>query len=181
MTPSRSVVGLARFGTVEDVFRRLRSELESGRLANLRGPGDSGIQLIPSLPLIQQILDEFGLKHSIDQDGDLAVRWESCTVYFFFSGDDGELLRARAYLNRWSDVDSRTSLTVLLDEWNRTRAMPKAFTILPDQGLVGICAEQAYDFASRASREQIKFTVGFWIETLLHFAEWMGDQLDQQD
>lgn len=168
-------------GNVDGVFRRLRSELESGRLANLRGAiGDSGIHLIPSLPVIQQILDEFGLKHSIDSDGDLAVRWERCTVYFFFSGNDGELLRARAYLNRWSDVDARTSLTVLLDEWNRTRAMPKAFTILPDQGLVGICAEQAYDFAAKASREQIKFTVGFWIETLLHFAEWVDEQLDQQ-
>lgn len=176
----RSPAGRA-FGTVEYVFRRIRSELETGRLANLRhGGGDSGIRLLPTLPLIQQLLDEFGLKHGIDEDGDLAVRWERCTVYFFFAGKEGELLRARAYLNRWSDVDSRTALTVLLDEWNRTRAMPKAFTILPDQGLVGICAEQAYDFSARASREQLKFTVGYWIEALLHFAEWVDEQLDQQ-
>ena len=73
---------------------------------------------------------------------------------------------------------TRTALIVLLDEWNRTRAMPKAFTILPDDGLVGICAENAFDFAAKATREQIKFTLGFWIETLLHFAEWTEEQLD---
>ena len=159
------------------MFRRLRAELESGTFAKRRGDTDGGTLVMPSLPLVQQLLDEFGLKHSIDDDGDLTVRWERCTIYFFFSGERGELVRARAYLNKWSDVDNRTTLMVLLDEWNRTRALPKAFTILPDEGLVGICGEHAYDFAAMATREQIKFTVGFWIETLLHFAEWIEEQL----
>jgi len=171
--------GPAWVGSVEGVFRRLRPEIETGGwLAKLRGnDSGGGTMVLPSLPLVQQLLDEFGLKHSIDSDGDLMVRWESCTMYFFFAGDDGELLRARAYLNRWADVETRTALTVLLDEWNRTRAMPKAFTILPDEGLVGICAEHAYDFATKATRDQIKFTIGFWIETLLHFAEWVDQEV----
>jgi hypothetical protein len=168
-------------GTVEDVFRR-RSRTDpdapdvSGLSLRKRAPGGS-TPVLPSLGLVQQLLDEFGLKHSIDDDGDLAVRWEKCTIFFFFRGEHGEMLRARAYLNRWFDVDMRTGMTVVLDEWNRTRAMPKAFTILPDEGLVGICGEQVYDFAPGATREQIKFTVGVWIETLLHFVEWVDEQL----
>jgi len=156
----------------------MRSEFDARWSSKSRG-GDAGggTLVIPTLPLVQQILDEFGLKHSIDGDGDLMVRWESCTMYVFFSGDEGELVRVRTYLNKWSDVETRTTLTVLLDEWNRTRALPKAFTILPDEGLVGICAEHAYDFAPGATREQIKFTLGFWIETLLHFAEWIEGEL----
>ena len=133
--------------------------------------------VLPSLGLIKQLLDEFGLKHGIDEDGDLAVRWEKCTIYFFLQGENDEMVRARSYLNRWFDVDMRTAITVLLDEWNRTRAMPKAFTVLPDEGLVGICGEHVYDFAPSATREQIKFSIGLWIETLLHFAEWIDEQL----
>jgi Putative bacterial sensory transduction regulator len=148
----------------------------SGLGLNQRKPTGSTF-VLPSLPLIQQLLDEFGLKHTIDDDGDLAVRWEKCVVYFFFQGDHGEMMRARGYLNRWFDVDTRTALTVVLDEWNRTRAMPKAFTILPDDGLVGICGEQVYDFAPGATRDQLKFAVGVWIETLLNFAEWVDEQL----
>jgi hypothetical protein len=146
-------------------------------LAFRRREPDNGTMVLPSLPLIQQLLDEFGLKHSIDEDGDLAVRWEKCTIYFFFSGEQGELVRARSYLTRWFDPDLRTSLMVVLDEWNRTRAVPKAFTVLPDEGLVGVCGEQAYDFAARATRDQVKFTVGFWIETLLQFVEWVDEQV----
>ncbi|HEX3336393.1 MAG TPA: YbjN domain-containing protein [Jatrophihabitans sp.] len=160
--------------------RRSRAEAAAPDVSalTLRGRPPAGSTLVlPSLALIEQLLDEFGLKHVIDDDGDLAVRWEKCTIYFFFRGDHGEMLRARAYLNRWFDVDMRTMLTVVLDEWNRTRAMPKAFTVLPDEGLVGICGEQVFDFAPGATRDQIKFTVGVWIETLLHFAEWVDEQL----
>ena len=43
--------------------------------------------VLPTLALVEQILDEYGLKHSIDDDGDLAVRWEKCSVYFFHYGE----------------------------------------------------------------------------------------------
>ena len=43
--------------------------------------------VLPTLALVEQLLDEFGLKHSIDDDGDLVVRWEKCSVFFFFYGD----------------------------------------------------------------------------------------------
>ena len=98
------------------------------------------------------MLDEFGLKHSIDDDGDLVVRWEKCSVFFFFYGERHEILQARLYLNRRFDVDSRGALALLLDEWNRTKLFPKAYTVLPDDGRVGICAEQCFDFEAGATR-----------------------------
>jgi hypothetical protein len=157
------------------VFRRKPRTTET---VNTRRPEPGGgTRITPTVPLIQQLLDEFGLRHSIDEDGDLTVRWEKCNVYFFFYGQRREVLQARMYLNRRFDVEMRTTLTMLLDEWNRTKLFPKAFTILPDDGMVGICAEQCYDFEAGATRAQLKYTVGIWIDTLLRFSDWLEDQL----
>lgn len=129
--------------------------------------------------MVQQILDEYGLKHTIDDDGDLTVRWEKCSVYFFHYGEDNEVVQARMYLNRRFAVDTRPSLALMLDDWNRTKLFPKAYTVLPDDGMVGICAEQCHDFEGGVTRHQLKHTVGVWIDTLLRFAEWADDQLPE--
>ncbi len=133
--------------------------------------------VLPTVPLVQQLLDEFGLRHTIDDDGDLVVRWEKCSIFFFFYGERREVLQARMYLNRRFSVDNRATLTLLLDEWNRTKLFPKAFTILPDDGMVGICAEHCYDYESGATREQFKYAVGMWVDTLLRFCDWIDDQV----
>jgi hypothetical protein len=157
-------------------WRRSRPVLDAPVASRPREPG-GGTAVVPTLALVEQVLDEFGLKHSIDDDGDLAVRWEKCSVYIFFYGDRHEVLQARLYLNRRFDVDSRGSLALLLDEWNRTKLFPKAYTVLPDDGRVGICAEQCFDFEAGATRAQIKYTIGLWIDTLLRFSDWVDEQL----
>ena len=104
------------------------------------------------------------------------MRWEKCSVYFFFYGDQNEVLQARLYLNRKFNVDDRGSLTVLLDEWNRTRLFAKAYTILPDDGMVSVCAEQCHDFEG-STRAQIKYAVAMWIDILLRFSDWIDEQI----
>jgi hypothetical protein len=159
------------------VFRR-RSEPESrSSITPRRRDPDGGTFVLPTVPFVQQLLDEFGLKHGIDDDGDLAVRWEKCSVYFFFYGDHKEVLQARLYLNRRFSADMRATLAVLLDEWNRTKLFPKAYTVLPDDGMVGICAEHCQDFEGGATRAQLKYSIGMWIDTLLRFADWVDDQV----
>jgi hypothetical protein len=145
--------------------------------SEVRGGGTGNTFVLPTVPFVQQLLDEFGLKHGIDDDGDLAVRWEKCSVYFFFYGDRKEVLQARLYLNRRFSADMRATLAVLLDEWNRTKLFPKAYTVLPDDGMVGICAEHCQDFEGGATRAQLKYTIGMWIDTLLRFADWVDDQV----
>jgi Putative bacterial sensory transduction regulator len=159
------------------VFRRRpRSEL-SPPIANRRREPDGGTMLLPSPPVVEQLLDEFGLKHSRDEDGDLVVRWETSSIYLFFYGDRNEILQARIYLNRRFDVDNRRSLTFLLDEWNRSKLFPKAYTVLPDDGRVGICAEQCHDFDRGVTRAQLKYALGQWIDTLLRFSDWVDEQI----
>jgi hypothetical protein len=51
-----------------------------------------GTAVTPTVPLVEQLLDEFGLRHQIDEDGDLVVRWEKCSIYFFFYGERHEVL-----------------------------------------------------------------------------------------
>jgi hypothetical protein len=159
------------------VFRR-RSRIDDREQLTTRRPeSGGGTMILPTLGMIEQILDEFGLKHTIDDDGDLVVRWEKCSVYLFFYGEKREIMQARLYLNRRFDVDTRGSLALLLDEWNRSKLFPKAYTVLPDDGRVGICAEQCHDFESGATRAQYKYTVGLWIDTLLRFSDWIDEQL----
>jgi hypothetical protein len=156
-------------------FRRPRSNeqlLKSGRSVNLGGP-----VVLPSPPLVQQLLDEFGLKHQIDDDGDIVVRWERCSIYFFFYGEQHEVLQARLYMNRRFPVESRATLALMLDEWNRSKLFPKAYTVLPDDGMVGICAEQCQDFEAGATRDQLKYSLGMWVDTLVRFAEWIDEQV----
>jgi hypothetical protein len=158
------------------VFRR-RSRSELSESLSRRSEYDGGTMVLPTLALVEQILDEFGLKHSIDDDGDMVVRWEKCSVFIFFYGDKREILQARLYLNRRFEVEQRGSLALLLDEWNRSKLFPKAYTVLPDDGRVGICAEQCYDFDPGVTRAQLKYTIGLWIDTLLRFSDWLDDQV----
>lgn len=150
--------------------KELASRLGPRRLAGLAG-------VVPSTATLQQILDEFGLVHGIDEDGDLVVRWSNCNIFFFHYGERGEVLQARVYLNTRFDVDLRPGLAVLLDDWNRTKLFPKAYTVLPDDGMVAICAEHAFDFEAGATRELVKYTVGSWIQSLLQFADWLAEQV----
>jgi hypothetical protein len=146
------------------------------RLTPRRGPAEPAF-VSPNLPLLQQLLDEFGLVHALDEDGDLVIRWEKANVFVFCHGERGEVLQARLYVNRRFAVESRGALTLLLDEWNRTKLFPKAYTVLPDDGMVGVCAECCHDFELGATREQLKYTLATWIDTLLRFAEWLDEQL----
>jgi hypothetical protein len=158
------------------VFRR-RSRSELSESLSRRGDVEGGTMVMPTLALVEQLLDEFGLKHSIDDDGDMVVRWEKCSVFIFFYGEKREILQARLYLNRRFEVEQRGALALLLDEWNRSKLFPKAYTVLPDDGRVGICAEQCYDFDPGVTRTQLKYTIGLWIDTLLRFSDWLDDQV----
>jgi hypothetical protein len=163
-------------------FRRSRSDAQPAltvRGARNRHASSTGggTLVLPSPVLVQQLLDEFGLRHQLDDDGDLVVRWEKWSVYFFFYGEQNEVLQARLYMNRRFEVESRSALALMLDEWNRSKLFPKVYTVLPDDGMVGICAEQCQDFEIGATREQMKYTVGMWIDTLMRFAEWVDEQV----
>jgi Putative bacterial sensory transduction regulator len=158
--------------------RRSRGAVEAWPTLRPQGRQTGGGTLVlPSVALLQQLLDELGLKHAIDDDGDLTVRWEKCSLYFFQYGERNEVLQGRMYLNRRFSVDNRSVVALLLDDWNRTKLFPKAYTVLPDDGMVGVCAEQCHDFEVGATREQITYTVGMWIDTLLRFVEWIDEQV----
>jgi hypothetical protein len=161
------------------MWRRPKEVVSEAFASFRREPGlpSGGTMVLPTLALIEQLLDEFGLKHSVDEDGDLVVRWEKCSVYFFFYGQKREILQARLYMNRRFDVENRGAITLLLDEWNRVKLFPKAYTVLPDDGRVGICAEQVHDFEAGVTRSQLKYTIGLWVDTLLRFTDWVDEQV----
>ncbi|MGX7680631.1 YbjN domain-containing protein [Jatrophihabitans sp. DSM 45814] len=152
-------------------------EIDRRRLIGLAIGRREGPTVLPGTAVLQRILADYGLRSIIDDDGDLAVRWENFSVYFFHYGQDQEVLQARLYLNRRFDVELRPTLALVLDDWNRSKLFPKAYTVLPDDGLVGVCAEQAFDFEGGTSHEQLKFTVGMWLQNLQQFAEWIEEHV----
>jgi hypothetical protein len=156
--------------------RRSRAVSRAGSVGRSSSRGTPA-PVLPTTELLQELLDEYELKHTIDDDGDLTVRWEKCSVFFFYYGERREVLQARLYLNRRFSVEMRPTVALMLDDWNRTKLFPKAYTVLPDDGMVGICAEQCYDFEVGVNREQLKYTVGVWVDTLLRFAEWVEEQV----
>jgi Putative bacterial sensory transduction regulator len=148
----------------------------AARLGERRGASSTDHAVVPDTATLQQILDEYSLVHSLDDDGDLVVRWPTHSVYFFHYGERGEVLQARLYLDARFDVDIRPALTVLLDDWNRTKLFPKAYTVLPDDGMVAVCAEHVFDFEAGLTRAGLKYTIGTWIHSLLQFADWIAEQ-----
>jgi hypothetical protein len=158
------------------VFRRLSRAVPFAARIRERTAGSS-VALRPTRLLVQELLDGFGLAHILDKDGDVTVEWENCTIYFLFYGDRRDVLQARMYLGRRFAVEARPALVMMLDDWNRTKLSPKAYTLLPDDGLVGIGAEQCFDFELGMTREQLAYTVASWIDSLLRFAEWVDEQV----
>ena len=88
------------------MFRR-RSRSPEEAFSQRRHDPRGNTEISPTTAALQQILDEYGLKHSIDDDGDLTVRWEKCSVYFFHYGERNEVVQARMYVNRRFAVDLR--------------------------------------------------------------------------
>ena len=162
----------ARGGPARTDQPRLDSSPDKAPIGRRSGP-----IVLPTTPVLQSILNSYQLRWLMDDDGDLAVRWDDYSVYFFHYGQDDEVLQARLYLNRRFEVELRPSISLLLDDWNRSKLFPKAYTVLPDDGLVGICAEQAFDFEGGVSQEQLKFTVGMWLQNLQQFAEWTEEHI----
>ncbi len=148
----------------------------AARLGDRRGAPSAAHTVLPDTATLQQILGEYSLVNSLDDDGDLVVRWPTHSVYFFHYGERGEVLQARLYLDARFDVDIRPALTVLLDDWNRTKLFPKAYTVLPDDGMVAVCAEHVFDFEAGLTRAGLKYTIGTWIHSLLQFADWIAEQ-----
>jgi hypothetical protein len=160
-----------------EVLEQRRGAGEHRRFAAVAPRPRSSGSLAPDTAQLQRILDEAGLQWAIDDDGDLVVRWEKYNIYFFHYGMQDEVLQARLYLNRRFDVDLRPALALVLDDWNRSKLFPKAYTVLPDDGLVGICAEQAFDFEGGTSPQQLSFTIGMWMQNLQQFADWIEEHV----
>jgi hypothetical protein len=122
--------------------------------------------------LVQEILDELGLKHFIDSDGDVGTMWDGFRVYFFLHGERKEILQARAYLDGRFALDEKPALLDRLDEWNRTRLGPKAYSAVDDDGGVRVMAEHTLDTEPGVSREMLVFTMRAWVVSIVRFVGW---------
>jgi hypothetical protein len=131
----------------------------------------------PSRALLQGILRELDVRAFVDDEGDLGCRGEECRIYFFLAGQDQQVLRVQAVLDRRFDIDDKPWLLDLADDWNRTRMFGKAYTSVGDDGRVALCAEHAFDLGVPVERPVLVSMVRWWISSLLRFASWAGERV----
>ena len=131
----------------------------------------------PSLELLQDILYELDVSPFVDDEGDLGCGWEGCRIYFFLAGDEQDVLRVQAILDRRYDIDDKPWLLDLADDWNRTRMFGKAYTSVGDDGRAGLCAEHVFDFAVPVDRSTLVHMVRWWISSLLRFSRWVAERV----
>ena len=93
--------------------------------------------MLPRNEVLEQILREYRLRSLIDADGDLTVRWDKFSIYFFHYGQDEEVLQARLYLNRRFEVELRPTLALVLDDWNRSKLSRRPTRCCPTTGWSG--------------------------------------------
>ncbi|GAA2492879.1 YbjN domain-containing protein [Streptomyces thermolineatus] len=144
------------------------------------GPGGA---VVPDQKLVQELLDQMELKHTIDDDGDLVAPWEGFRVYFMFRSDEdskNQLFAVRAFYDRAYDVDSKPSLLEVVDEWNRRTLWPKVYTMTHQEGdasVVRLVGEAQTVIGHGVALEHfVSSTVG-WVQAAIEFERWIVEQL----
>ncbi len=99
--------------------------------------------------LIEHYLRERRLVYLVGGNGELCVKFANgeraavTEIVFSMEGTDGNIVVVRARSSAVFGPDQHARLTEFVDEWNRTRRWPKAFTVVGADGapeVVGECS-----------------------------------------
>jgi Putative bacterial sensory transduction regulator len=158
------------------MFRRDKQSTDgSGPVASPKG----NIQLVlPTAELLKQIFEEFKLTHSTSPDGDLFLPFESFNIVWFFAGPRKEVLQARGILDHAPRVELLPDLLSTLNDWNRTQWLPNAYIEIYETSRIIVGAAVTFDFEVGATYEQIRYSVGTWIQRIEAFHQWFGQNIE---
>jgi hypothetical protein len=95
--------------------------------------------------LIEHYLRERRLVYLVGGEGDFCVKFASSehvtAIFFSMEGPDGNLAVVRARTSAVFAPDQHPRLTEFVDEWNRTKRWPKAFTVVGADGAPEVLGE----------------------------------------
>ena len=97
--------------------------------------------------LIQHYLSERRLVYLVSGDGEFCVKFANgeqapvTAIFFSMEGPDGNIVVVRARSSAVFGPDQHARLSQFVDEWNRTRRWPKAFTVVDADGAPEVLGE----------------------------------------
>lgn len=97
--------------------------------------------------LMEHYLRERRLVYLVAGDGELCVKFTNSertavtAIVFSMEGPDGNIAVVRARTSAVFAPDQHTRLTAFVDEWNRTKRWPKAYTVVDADGVPEVLGE----------------------------------------
>jgi len=137
-----------------------------------------GNVVIPNQDLVKQLLDQMGLKHAVDEEGDLLAPWEEFRTYFMFRGEAQQhVFAVRTFYERAYTVDEKFQLLEAIDEWNHLTLWPKVYTNTDDEGAVRLIGEAQTLIGMGVNLDHYVATTVSWIQASIEFNKWLGERL----
>lgn len=124
-------------------------------------------------------LESRDYRFSLDDDGDPVGIWDKNLVWFMFLGSESSFLQVRARWHRKVPASGRLALLQALNDWNRDKLWPKAFTRAEDDhpGFLHVYAEISNDFSAGATDRQLAQAIDVSLESALMFFDSLGASL----
>lgn len=90
----------------------------------------------------------------VDDDGDLTGTWDGNRFWFLLLGDGQEIVQVRGRWHRTLPLDARSSIALVINDWNRERIWPKAY-LREEEGMLAVYAETSADLEAGANDAQL--------------------------
>lgn len=107
----------------------------------------------------------------IDDDGDVAGKWQGCLIYFFRLGKNEEIFQVRALTHPTFSTDDVPRLYAFCNAWNHDQLWPKAYVHTGDDGTVRVVGEVGADFEHGVTPEQLDQILLCGVATSVELAE----------
>ena len=120
------------------------------------------------------------VKFAIDSDGDPVGDWADVRIYFFSTGEQGEILQVRAYWRHKPPLALRSQFLDAINQWHNDKIWPKAYLSAEDDHLRIIC-EVAVDLEHGATDAQLDQLISCGISTSVRFSDYLSEKFGHRE
>ncbi|WP_411146269.1 YbjN domain-containing protein [Streptomyces sp. x-80] len=127
--------------------------------------------------LVEQLLDQMGIKHTVDSEGDLVAGWDGFRTYFMFHTEgDQPFFAIRTFYDRRYSAEDREQLFTALNAWNRRSLWPKAYVHTHEDGTFGVIGEIHMLCASGVFLDHFAPSLLSWVTAPVELHTWLTDE-----